>query len=66
MQIYERLNLNNPIQETDRFRSVGSEINPLFSVLKGRDMDTIWQKSVIRCIRTNSICTRIYLSNFRY
>ena len=55
MQIYERLNLNNPIQETDRFRSVGSGITPLFSVLKGRDMDTIWQKSVIRCIRAISI-----------
>ena len=66
MQIYERLNLNNPIQETDRFRCVESGINPLFSVLKGSDMDTIWQKSVIRCIKANSICTRIYLSNFRY
>ena len=38
----ERLNLNNPIQETDRFRSVGSVITLLFSVLKGRDIETIW------------------------
>ena len=47
----KRLNLNNPIQETDRFRSVGSEITLLLSVSKRRDMDTIWQKSVICCTR---------------
>ena len=38
----ERLNFNNPIQETDRFRSVGSGITLLLSVLKGRDIETIW------------------------
>ena len=36
------LNFNNPIQETDRFRSVGSGITLLLSVLKGRDIETIW------------------------
>ena len=47
----KRLNFNNPIQETDRFRSVGSGITLLLSVSKRRDMDTIWQKSVICYIR---------------
>ena len=32
------LNLNNPIQETVRFRSVGSGITLLLSVPKGRDI----------------------------
>ena len=32
------LNLNNPIQETVRFRSVGAGITILLSVLKGRDI----------------------------
>lgn len=31
------LNNNNPIQETVRFRSMGSEIALLLSILKGRD-----------------------------
>ena len=50
----KRLNFNNPIQETwgrdqreqppfsVRFRSVGSGITLQFSVLKGRDIETIW------------------------
>ena len=41
----------NPIQETDRFRSVGSGITLQFSVLKGRDIETIWYNSVICYIR---------------
>ncbi len=45
------LNFNNPIQETDRFHSVGSGITLLLSVLKGRDIETVWQKSVICCTR---------------
>ncbi len=36
----KRLNLNTPIQETDRFRSVGSRIAPLLSVMKGRLIET--------------------------
>ena len=43
----------NPIQGTIRFRSVGYRNTLLSSVSKKRDMDTIWQKSVIRCIRAN-------------
>ena len=45
------LNLNNPIQETVRFRSVGSGIALLLGVPEGRDNETVLQKSVIRCIR---------------
>ena len=45
------LNLNNPIQETVRFRSVGSGITLLLSVQNGRGIETVLQKSVIRCIR---------------
>ena len=45
------LNLNNPIQETVRFRSVGLSNPLLFSVPKGRDNETVWQKSVICYIR---------------
>ena len=47
----KRLNLNNPIQGTVRFRSVGHRNTLHSSVSKRRDMGTIWQKSVIRCIR---------------
>ena len=59
----KRLNLNNPIQGTwgrdqreqppfsVRFRSVGYRNTLHPSVSKRRDMDTVWQKSVIRCIR---------------
>ena len=36
----KRLNLNNPIQETVRFRSVGLSNPLLFSVPKGRDIYT--------------------------
>ena len=51
----KRLNLNNPIQETDRFRSVGPGITLPLSVPKGRDIETGWQKSVICYIRANNI-----------
>ena len=51
----KRLNFNNPIQETDRFRSVGSGIPLLLSVSKGRDIETVWQKSVICYIRAKNL-----------
>ena len=45
------MNLNNPIQETVRFRSVGSGITFLLSVPKGRDICECGKKSVICYIR---------------
>ena len=48
----------NPIQETDRFRSVGSGITLLLSVPNGRDIETVWQKSVICYIRAKNISHR--------
>ena len=49
------LNLNNPIQETVRFRSVGSGITLLLSVPKGRDICECRRKSVICYIRALQI-----------
>ena len=34
----------NPIQETDRFRSVGLGITLLLIDPKGRDIESVWQK----------------------
>ena len=48
MQIYERLNFNNPIQETDRFRSVGSGITLLLSVLKMKKSQWLFDNVVKR------------------
>ena len=48
------LNFNNPIQGTDRFRSVGLGITLLLSVLKGHGIETVWQKSVIYYIRAKN------------
>ena len=50
------LNLNNPIQETVRFRSVGSGITLLLSVPKGRDICECRRKSVICYTRAKRIC----------
>ena len=56
------LNLNNPIQETVRFRSVGSGITLLLSVPKGRDICECRKKSVICYIRANDKSFSIRLS----
>ena len=61
----KRLNLNNPIQGTVRFRSVGHRNTLHSSVSKRRDMDTIWQKSVISCIRAKYKGLLLSISTFQ-
>ena len=51
MQIYERLNLNNPILSDQRERSVGIAKPLLLSVSKTRHIEKYEQESVILCTR---------------
>ena len=57
MQIYERLNLNNPIQETDRFRSVGPGITLPLSVPKMKKSQWLFDSGVQRSGVINDIET---------
>ncbi len=57
------LNLNNPIQETVRFRSVGSGITLLLSVPKGRDICVCGKKSVIGYIRALTLNSYFLILN---
>ena len=53
----KRLNFNNPIQETDRFRSVGSGITLLLSVLKMKKSQWLFDNVVKRSGEKNDIET---------
>ena len=57
------LNLNNPIQEIVRFRSVGSGITLLLSVPKGRDICECGKKSVIGYIRALTLNSYFLILN---
>ena len=53
----KRLNFNNPILETDRFRSVGSGITLLLSVLKMKKSQWLFDNVVKRSGEKNDIET---------
>ena len=50
----KRLNFNNPIQGTVRFRSVGHRNTLHSSVLKGRDIETVGQNQSFVILERNT------------